>query len=142
MSFKTLSKKLLEKDGKDSKKSLNLFVIGINHYDISHQEGQVLKSNIPQNTTYLTFPNVTREDYEYLHLTQVQKEDRCYKFISQFELGEKHVTCIYRGLDSFMIMRPQYAIIEDGRLFCADNVPSLPEGYFKEAVRRLREINL
>lgn len=143
MAFKGLLKNIFRKEiissSQKTKSNLNVFVIGINHYDISKAEGQVLQAVIPQNTTHLNFPNVTKEDYEYLGLIGKLAEEGNCKYLSKDELGEKVVTDL-KGLNSFMIMRPQYTITEDGRFFCCDNVPAaIPPDYLKEAVKRLKD---
>ncbi len=142
MTLKGLLKNIFKKDIasslQKSEGKLNVLVIGINHYDISKPEGQVLKSNIPPNTTHLMFPEVTKEEYEYLCLAGLQEENTDYKFVSKDELREKKVAHI-NGLDSFKIMRPQYAIVEDGRWFCVDNVPILTHEFYREAVKRTKD---
>jgi len=132
----------VEEPSKDKPlKLLKLAVIGINHYDILRPEAQVLMAEIPQNATHLNFSRAKTEEPEYLQelmLIGIPREDGYYRLISSDDLGEKVVVDI-AGLDSFRIMRPQYAIVEDGRYFCIDNVPILDDDYYRESVQAVKD---
>ncbi len=135
-----LIKRILKREkyglAKKSQKLTKLLVIGINHYDITKPERQILKVNLPEKTTLLNFSNTT-EEYECLCLVGVQKENGNYKIVEQEEL-EQETTEKIQGLDWFRIMRPQYAIAEDGRLFSDINLPILSDNFYREAIAYLK----
>ncbi len=125
MIFKNLFKK--EKD--TPKLENKLLVIGDNHYNVWENRGSILRKNIPKDIMYLNFC----EAYVKLGLQRRKNSTGETEFVWEKDRENGKVLNIHE-LNFVEVMRPKYAITQDGRIFMDENEDMLLKEEYEKIV--------